>query len=899
MKTLRFYGSLLTTVLLAALMACSESSDGDEQGSSAKPGTSVGGKTTVDEKGGSFTVDGLTMKIPSGAYAGKKSLTITKAKKGSVVSGDEISDCYALTFDGSTHEPVRIGIKADKGTDVRLAVLNVGYAQSDGRLTPTESVSLLKTTYTGGTYVAQLPAIAMDDAIAAAGEAAAGESTEIKMTVALVDVGGDTAGSRQTAETRAGRGYAYFDLIWLPNSKKDFEKDALMREEIIPEVLKKLDNLGFKLPEGEIIPIIMREYTGADATKWGMYEMANSTKALDKVSINTRHFQGTLSEDDLQQLKATLIHEVQHYFQGIGYDDTTAPIRCIHYAWGSSQWQLIDEASAVWSEKFYVRPSVANKANDLTVAHGADATTNLIPGVAFTSYHKNAHTDELGLTVDGGNAFDRCGERGYGLSLFLYYLTKLYGDNTAVHLFEARKNGAETVEDCFKSYGNQVGDDVLSSSTLHDFMSEACKGNVYLGSLVNFEYFFNEQASVKALWNNSLMTDKPTVSRSFKLPKYGTLVHKYVLAGEYLKKNGIESFDGKHVEVTQESGDVSTEVWLVNGNDWGGAKLLGTTTGGKKVEYKDVEMLFRKDGPSKATIYTISVPLRKEVVSGTLTCEVKDGGMISVDEDYLVFGADEETLQVKATSDQPKFTAKANADWLRVKTARGGIVEITAVKNSSSEDREGTVSVIALDASGKEMAKTTVVCHQLGREGGEEKDNFYFYANLSIYLDCTINALSIKGDYIKTGYTLRWGGELSNDDDELVSTKDDKGTHYSRTVKYTIDGTDCENTLSFSISGLDGHSTGGASISNVRSVYKEKSSTKEVEYELEVSGGFQFDGYTEMINCSSYEIKGDNIKPGVLKFKETIDGKITREFYKLNPKDDNSIYMSIIYRKFE
>ncbi len=52
-----------------------------------------------------------------------------------------------------------------------------------------------------------------------------------------------------------------------------------------------------------------------------------------------------------------------------------------------------------------------------------------------------------------------------------------------------------------------------------------------------------------------------------------------------------------------------------------------------------------------------------------------------------------------------------------------------------------------------------------------------------------------------------------------------------------------------------------------------------------------------MINCSGYEIKGKDIKPGVLKFKETIDGKVTREFYKLNPKDDNSVFMSIIYRK--
>ena len=898
MKTLRFYGTLLMAVLFASLVACSESSDSEEPDTTGKPDTPVSGNTTVDEKGGSFTVDELTIKIPSGAYAEKKSLTINKAKKGSVVSGDEISDCYSLKFDGSTHKPIRIGIKADKGTDVRLAVLSKGYAQSNGQLTPIESVSLLKTTYSNGTYIAQLPAIAMDEAIAAVGDAAANESTEIKMTVALVDVGNDTAGSRQDAQTRAGRGYALFDLIWIPNSKKDFDHDALLREDIIPEVLKKLDNLGFKVPEGEIVPIIMREFSGDDATKWGMYEMSRTTTALDKVSINTRYFQGTLSESDLQQLKATMIHEIQHYFQGIGYDDTTAPMRFLYNWFGSSQWQLIDEASAVWSEKFYVKASAENKNNDLTVGHGAEATINLIPGVAFTSYHKSEHTDELGLTVGGGTAFYRCGDRGYGLSLFVHYLAKMYGDNTPVHLFEARKNGSKTVEDCFKSYGASVGDDVLSTAALHDFMSEACRGKVYLRSLVNFEYFYlAHHTAVGSLWNNFLMTDKPSVSKSFKLPKYGTLVHKYLLGGAYLSKNGLESFEGKHVEVTQESEDVSTEVWLVTGEDWGGAKLLGTTTGGKIVEYKDVEKLLSKGGKSETTIYTISVPLRKEVVSGKLKCEVKDGGMISVDEDYLVFGADEETQQVKATSDQPKFTAKANADWLTVKTAKGGIVEITATKNSSSADREGTVSVIALDSNGKEVAKTTVTCHQLGREGGEDEDDFYIYAQLYVHLNCTLNLLSKSGDYIKANYPLQWMTSLSNGSG-MQSTKDNSGTHFSRTEKYTIDDTEYESTFSFSVSGLDGHSSGGASISNVKSVHKETSSTKEVMYELEIGGGFQFAGYSDIMESSAYEIKGEDVKPSLLKFKETINGKTNREYYELNPVDDNVVSMSIIYRKF-
>ena len=197
----------------------------------------------------------------------------------------------------------------------------------------------------------------------------------------------------------------------------------------------------------------------------------------------------------------------------------------------------------------------------------------------------------------------------------------------------------------------------------------------------------------------------------------------------------------------------------------------------------------------------------------------------------------------------------------------------------------------------KGISQDLVVEYIEQEEDEGDKDDFYLYAKLSIYLDCTINALSVKGDYIKTGWTLSWGGAVSNSTDGLESSKDDKGMHFSRTEKYTIDDTDYENTLSFSVSGLESHSTGGASISNVRSVYKEKSSTKDVIYELEIGGGFEFDGYTDIINCSGYEIKGENIKPSVLKFKETVNGKVTKEFYKLNPKDGNFIQMAIIYRK--
>ena len=197
----------------------------------------------------------------------------------------------------------------------------------------------------------------------------------------------------------------------------------------------------------------------------------------------------------------------------------------------------------------------------------------------------------------------------------------------------------------------------------------------------------------------------------------------------------------------------------------------------------------------------------------------------------------------------------------------------------------------------KGISQDLVVEYIEQEEDEGDKDDFYLYAKLSIYLDCTINALSVKGDYIKTGWTLSWGGAVSNSTDGLESSKDDKGMHFSRTEKYTIDDTDYENTLSFSVSGLESHSTGGASISNVRSVYKEKSSTKDVIYELEISGGFEFGGYSEFGEVSSYEINGENVKPGVLNFKETINGKTTREFYKLNPKDGNFIQMAIIYRK--
>ena len=800
MKKLNFYGMMLMTILFTSLVACSESSDSEEQPEGPSVPVNPGDYQDVPVTGGVIKKGNIAINFPSGTFDSDTKVAITEVNKGSVGGEHEASPFYQLTLPASTRKPFIVKMKADDSSgEAEFIVRSPGYAVS--LVSDVTNEAAAETTGKNGVYTTTIPAFDCSD-----------NKDNVSITIGLCKVPDENAARRITRANHSvigkdGNVSWELDIDYWSEYSLDYKKLEAKLPTVnlyIKEAIKTIHSLGFKLPDSVKLNyhLANTDYLFGLISSYGYYSRSLIGRSHDGIWLKDELLLYE-AEENTQTLKQTIIHETLHNFQSY-YLPSGLPTPIGEY-------NAMFEMGAVWIEKF-MNGDQLNGSWQMN-EEGLHNTFKY----QFRFGLSRESIDIMNLFI----GLSPYAEYGYALGPLLHYMvSKKY----------SRGYDDSVVESLYSSYWGRIAQ---SGRTTLDVLDE-WYNTTYVKT---DEEFFNGTDNINdyylALWKGEVMKD-------FSL----TTLEQ----GMKVEKMTIDLLNEKNSKLS---------------------------LNGEVYPYGCEGMVFKMD----KTCFADSVLKGCEMVVKQEAEGLKT---------YLLYTKGKTVMQL------PKAAMKGDSITLSG-------AELEALRENGAFDSK--FFLLTVRTTGDLTDKYTIPSKEsveLRKTSSTPKmtDENYFYANLSIYLDCTINALSIKGDYIKTGYTLRWGGELSNDDDELESTKDDKGTHYSRTVKYTIDGTDYENTLSFSVSGLDSHSSGGASISNVRSVYKEKSSTKEVEYELEVSSGFQFHGYTEMINCSGYEIKGKDIKPGVLKFKETIDGKVTREFYKLNPKDDNSVYMSIIYRKY-
>ena len=203
-KTLRHWMLMaLTALCIGGLFtACEEKEEEQEPNTSDNPTNPENDE--IYSKGGTITFEDLTLTFPSGAYSEGwgSEVEVKKRPKGSVISGDEISDCYYVSFFGDTHKPITVKLPSKKDTDIMLAVKSKGFIPSSGKLTMVDMISMFPTTYSNGTYTAQLPAFDFSKGFSEEDFHNLEQSTDVDLTIALVKTDDGNANVR---ESRAAR----------------------------------------------------------------------------------------------------------------------------------------------------------------------------------------------------------------------------------------------------------------------------------------------------------------------------------------------------------------------------------------------------------------------------------------------------------------------------------------------------------------------------------------------------------------------------------------------------------------------------------------------------------------------------------------------------------------------
>ena len=801
MKTLRFFRTMLMAVLAASLVACSESSDSEEQPGGSSVPVDPGDYQDVPVTGGIIKKGNIAINFPSGTFDSDTKVAITEVKKGSVGGVCEASPFYQLTLPMSTKKPIAVKIKADNSSeDAEFVIRSPGYAVS--LVSDVTNEATAETTYSNGVYTTTIPAFDNSNG-----------KDNVSIAIGLCKLPDDNAARRTTRANHSvigkdGNITWELDIDYWSKYSLDYKKLEAKLPTVnlyIKEAIRTIHSLGFKLPDGVKLNYHLADtHSWIFGDSWGYYSRSWICRSRDGIWLKDELVLYE-AEENTQVLKQTIIHETLHNFQSY-YLPSALPNPIGNY-------NAMFEMGAVWIEKFMNggEPNGSWQMNEAGLHN------------TFKYHFRFGLSRE---SIDIMNLFiglSPFAEYGYALGPLLHYMvSKKY----------PRGYDDMVVESLYSSYWGRIAQ---SDATALDVLDEWFN-TTYVKT---DEEFFNGTDNINeyylALWKGEVMKD-------FSLTR-----------------------------LQQGMKEAKLNIDLLNENN---SKM---SLNGMVYPYGCEGMVFKMDKTCfKDSVLKDNEMVVKQEAEGLKTYLLYTNGKTIIQHPKAATKGDSITVSGEELEALRKDGAFNSTFFLLTVRTTGDLIDRSTIPSKESVEIHKATSTPKKD----------------------DKDDFYLYAKLDVYLDCTINALSVKGDYIKTGWTVRFGGEVSNSTEEIQSTKDDKGMHLSQTRTYIGDDSEFENTLSFSISGLENHSTGGANISNVKCYYrnKNKKTDTEVVCEIEIGGGFEYDG-TDIINCSGYEVKGENIKPSVLKFKETVNGKVTKEFYKLNPKDDNSVYMAIIYRK--
>ena len=659
---------------------------------------------TISSSGGTVDVGGLQLQFPSGTYVAGGEVKAEIVAKGSVIDGDEVSDCYQLTYDADTRKTITVQIAGEKGNDVRLAVKHRGWVYSSKEMREVDMTSMLPTTYANGIYSAEIPAFHLKEGLDALDVSPEFDKSSLpiesdaKMTIALVETG-DASPARPT-DTRSSARRMQYDLKWVPKRDKNYDIDEELKEEVIPDMLDRFANdMSFELPSGDYLPIRIEEDKSDPG--WGYFYTSGLCSAFDYILINKIHFNGTLSDSLKRELRATMIHECQHYVQSHSYPGFTFNfVRKYSDGYGNVKWLIMDEASSVWSETYYTETP------EHTLLFGPKAVRNFFPDDVFCSYHYSKKETNTGEKVEG-EAHSRCEEMGYGLSIYVKYIANRWGDDAPVKMFKARRDGTKTLRECFEA----IDGDIAKYETILDFIFEAGTGRLF--SKISFE-------TLTTGLGNNYANKTGKMQYKEKMPAVSAYVDKYFIHSEY-KGN----LSAEQVKITQNSPDVMTTVWLVANKDWRNAKELGRTSNGEPFIYdgdlkklKSTKKSGDKEDNNPSTLYLVSIPYYDRDCTCDITVE-QDRPILEVNPKKLSFEADGGSQEITVRHNQAKLAYSiSDKTWIHWESVSGQAEKrkVTVDPNTSQNERTGTIILGAKNAKGDVVIRDTINITQKGKQ---------------------------------------------------------------------------------------------------------------------------------------------------------------------------------------
>ena len=620
---------------------------------------------SVPDGGGTVDYEELVLDFPSGAFMGDSKVNVSTVKQNPFTDYTTVSKVYQVVFPSAgTQKPVDFKIAYDgKPEEVIMMVQTPTYSRS--ALTLQESAFPIDCTVSDGFVHATIPAT----------EDTGGHEAYFKVAL-ISNITGqdDSTKAEETPQTDFSGNFKFYGIQYEPQfSYEFFDKLKALEEDFkvvyVPMAFKSLSNLGFELPATRI-PF---EVTFLPNGTWGQWDQGSFFKTWGVIYINRKEFINLATafprpEATVGEVRKTVVHELLHAVHSLSYDNRDAWTQADQGQWGD-EWAMLSEALATWSEKTTGDGKISNNCIEQ-----ADVFLN-----SFWPLEKDKDTYQ---------------NHGYGMGLFIEWLSQKTSNKKIVKLLQYQKAGEKSVADAFNKF---LQEEKLSFFTPEDYIQ-------FVDYVVNGK--LDSRISMPLLALSSVSFDKakafPKVESS-NVYSYGVTFRKVFVSKDILEN---ASNEAKYITISQDREDMLTRVCLL--------PKTGLVTAGQAVKGKPFRLPIKKIKESgNVNFYVYSVRSANQVPDLMVSRVNFDFGIMfnylvaeSVVQGYsksLYTSWNSSEIIVSETDNGTDIRAENNAGKLsfHIRTTNGKYGGITTVAYQSKTDssKDFSASSIAITSS--------------------------------------------------------------------------------------------------------------------------------------------------------------------------------------------------------
>ena len=678
MKTMKLLTQMVAIMLLLSLVACSSKDESIETPKNEPSPQDNTQGTIVGTAGRTVTEGDFTIQFPNGTFTEDTKVVVTEVSSGKALgSGEEFSKFYQLKIPASTDKPVSIAVKAPNG-GAGMGIVVQSECLRSHSTSLDKMLTMLPSTYVDGAYKAEIPAIAT------------GGLADISLVMGVgcdyaAKIASQSAPSNEQTRAVTTPGGVTYKLRWIGDGGKYEEKVLNDVAPFIDETLPLVESVGFRIPEGTVIPIRLGE-----AKDWGNFEQHKFVTSWSEVVLSAEKFIkiAKANENDINQLKQTLVHELTHYYTSIAYEPRSALIVKLDGLSGSI-WTVLDEATGSWIEK---------------------TTGEMLMGFNTKDYAdeflKSFCPPELNETTAKSH--------GYGMGVFLEFIAKKYGNAVVEQAYRDKKAYMDVIA---------VTDNGFYMP--HNYLVKLFK--MTLGKLPSYKVdFFSSEGYGEFVDSVVLGKIDERVSMTTLATKEMTVketsqtlaeqVYDWGMSARRLKADAsIMNLENKRMIIQQLNPDVLTHVFVMEPTEdkTKPFKLVDKIEVPKNKSL-EIEAGLADAKISKKYLYVLSTnrqqgkmypqyndsKLAVRIIDPDPTLSISGTGTVT-------FGPEEEEQSLTITSNCSDLDVVSSPTWCSA-WINDGILHLKAKKNSENNEREGEVKVKATNSRGSIEAAVKV-----------------------------------------------------------------------------------------------------------------------------------------------------------------------------------------------